>query len=266
MRVPGLVAIRRTSYLRTVGRISSRDYESILEIVAQVARGTPAEPIPLPVLAAIRRLIPCDVVAFFEGPPWDRVRRRIWIDGDARALTAAEKVLHDRFRFQNPLEPSPATIGRSLRISDFLTRRAYRASELYQLIGRTSGIEFGLGYWMRSPDGVVRGLSFDARERDFSQRDKDVLDVLGRHLGSILGRDDPRLISPATSLGITDRQAEILALVARGRTNREVAFVLSISPHTVRKHLENAFGRMKVHTRTEALAAIAARPEPRPAA
>ena len=240
-----------------MARVSNRDYESILEIVVQVARGTPAEPIPLPALKAIRRLIPCDVVGFFEGAPWDRARRRVWIDGDSRAFTAQEKAIQDRFRFQNPLELSPATIGRALRFSDFLSRRAYQQTELYQQIGKNRGIEYGLGYWMRSPDGVARGFTFDARDRDFSQRDKDVLDILGRHLGPVLGRGDPRLSSPSTALGLTERQAEILAFVARGRSNREIARVLSISAHTVRKHLENAYARMKVHTRTEAVAKAA---------
>jgi DNA-binding CsgD family transcriptional regulator len=238
-----------------MGRVSGRDYEGILEVLAMAASGSSAEPIPVPALAAIRRLIPADVVAFFEGPPWDRGRRRVWVDGDHATWTPEEKAIMDRLRFQLPLWPTPATLGRALRITDVMSLRAYRQLELYRLIGRPHQVEYSLAFWMDGPDGVIRGLTFDAADRDFRVRDKDVLAVLGRHLGVMLGRNDPRLPRSSTALGITGRQATVLALVARGRTNAEIAFLLSVSPNTVRKHLENAYRRMKVNTRAEAIVA-----------
>ena len=250
------MAIRQASYPRPVGRVSASDYEGILEVVGLAACGAAAEPLAGPALAAIRRLIPADTVAFFDGPPWDRSRRRVWVDGDHLAWTPEEKLVSDQFRFQLPLWPSPATVGRALRVTDVMSQRAYRRLDLYQLAGRRHRIEYSLTYWMQSPDGVIRGLAFDAGDRDFRERDKDVLEILGRHLGKVLGRGDPRLPQPTRTLGITGRQAEILALVARGRTNRQIASTLSVSPNTIRKHLENAFERMNVHTRAEAIAAI----------
>lgn len=44
----------------------------------------------------------------------------------------------------------------------------------------------------------------------------------------------------------------MLGLVARGQTNGEIARALWLSPGTVRKHLENAFAKLGVHTRTAA--------------
>src|SRR5919204_475420 len=57
-------------------------------------------------------------------------------------------------------------------------------------------------------------------------------------------------------LGLTAREREILELVAEGRTNAEIAAALWISPGTVRKHLENAYGKLGVHTRTAAAALV----------
>jgi len=54
---------------------------------------------------------------------------------------------------------------------------------------------------------------------------------------------------------LTAREREVLALVREGLTNREVARHLGVSAHTVRKHLENVFARLGVHSRTGALAA-----------
>ena len=48
----------------------------------------------------------------------------------------------------------------------------------------------------------------------------------------------------------------MLDLVAEGLTNAQVAMVLWISPGTVRRHLENVFAKLGVHTRTAAAARL----------
>ncbi len=54
------------------------------------------------------------------------------------------------------------------------------------------------------------------------------------------------------SLGITRREAEVLAYVAMGKTNPEIAIILGISRLTVKKHLEHIFQSLSVETRTAA--------------
>jgi DNA-binding CsgD family transcriptional regulator len=54
--------------------------------------------------------------------------------------------------------------------------------------------------------------------------------------------------------GPTGRELEVLGLVAKGRTNREIAAELSISEHTVRRHLQNLFRRLGVSSRAAATA------------
>jgi DNA-binding CsgD family transcriptional regulator len=54
-------------------------------------------------------------------------------------------------------------------------------------------------------------------------------------------------------LGLTPRESEILDLVAEGKTNPEIAEVLGIAPTTVRRHLENVYAKLGVHTRTAAV-------------
>ncbi|HTG48499.1 MAG TPA: LuxR family transcriptional regulator [Actinomycetota bacterium] len=60
--------------------------------------------------------------------------------------------------------------------------------------------------------------------------------------------------SPALPDGLTAREAEVLKLVAAGRTNRDIAVELVISEHTVARHLQNMFAKLGVSSRAAATA------------
>lgn len=53
-------------------------------------------------------------------------------------------------------------------------------------------------------------------------------------------------------LPITLREAEVLLWIARGKSNRDVAEILGLSPRTVNKHLEQIFAKLGVENRTSA--------------
>jgi DNA-binding CsgD family transcriptional regulator len=51
---------------------------------------------------------------------------------------------------------------------------------------------------------------------------------------------------------LTSREAEVLYWVAKGKTNRDIGDILTLSPRTVTKHLEHVFQKLGVETRTAA--------------
>jgi DNA-binding NarL/FixJ family response regulator len=57
---------------------------------------------------------------------------------------------------------------------------------------------------------------------------------------------------------VTEREAEVLLWIARGKSNRDIAEILSLSPRTVNKHLEQIYAKLGVENRTSA-AALAVR-------
>jgi ATP/maltotriose-dependent transcriptional regulator MalT len=62
--------------------------------------------------------------------------------------------------------------------------------------------------------------------------------------------------SAKAAAGLTGRELEVLALVAAGKTNLEIAAALVISDHTVRRHLQNIFGKVGVSSRAAATAYV----------
>jgi len=51
--------------------------------------------------------------------------------------------------------------------------------------------------------------------------------------------------------GLTEREREILRLVAEGRTNQEIADLLVLSTSTVQTHRANVMAKLGLHSRTE---------------
>jgi DNA-binding NarL/FixJ family response regulator len=60
-----------------------------------------------------------------------------------------------------------------------------------------------------------------------------------------------------SELGLTTREAEVLLWLSKGKTNRDIAQILGLSPRTVDKHLEQIYAKLGVENRTAA-ASIAA--------
>src|SRR5262249_46324891 len=52
--------------------------------------------------------------------------------------------------------------------------------------------------------------------------------------------------------GLTDRELEVLRLIAAGNTNRQIAAALVISEHTAARHVQNIFAKLGVSSRTAA--------------
>jgi two-component system, NarL family, nitrate/nitrite response regulator NarL len=55
---------------------------------------------------------------------------------------------------------------------------------------------------------------------------------------------------------LTPRQREVLGMVARGATNKEIAQILQIAPHTVKNHLGQIFERLGAANRAQAVSMV----------
>lgn len=139
---------------------------------------------------------------------------------------------------------------RALKVSDFVSLRELRRSEYYDSVLKPLGVEHELRIWLTAPQGTCRVFAFSRTRHagDFGERDRAMLELLRPFLVATRERYETRC-------PLTDRETEVLRWVARGKTNREIATLLYISPHTVRTHLEHVFEKLGVRTRAAAITA-----------
>ncbi len=127
----------------------------------------------------------------------------------------------------------------SFRTSEALLAEASNRATAAAELARAADITGRLG--ARLLDNEVKALARRAR-----------IDLVGQTMAPV---DAP---TPAEQLGLTQREVEVLALVGAGRSNRQIAQTLFISPKTASVHVSNILAKLGVHTRVEA-AAIAHR-------
>jgi DNA-binding CsgD family transcriptional regulator len=287
-------------------------------------------------LTELVKLVPAEWVGFGRGPEYDPTAPQyVGFDrpGDEHVFdhvdwTEALSVLQGEMP---PFDYLDHNFG-AVKLSDFLNRRELRRSRVYKLVLEPVGLEHTLA--VRVPTATEMFFVFDRSERDFTERDREVLLALAPHLARLyeaaetrrrlqtalalheqtrsavvlleaggriafassaaqelldryFGRNGAALPAPIAAwlsegskrlrVGsgdrvlvvshvddallleerrpepqLTAREREILELVAEGRTNGEIAERLWISPGTVRKHLENLYAKLGVHTRTAA--------------
>jgi LuxR family maltose regulon positive regulatory protein len=80
---------------------------------------------------------------------------------------------------------------------------------------------------------------------------RDLIDAFHREGKIPTEKGDQGLIDP-----LTDRELEVLQLLAEGLSNKAIAERLVVAPSTIKQHLKNIYGKLDVHNRTQAVARV----------
>lgn len=83
---------------------------------------------------------------------------------------------------------------------------------------------------------------------------RDLLDAFQQDAAVLAGQVAPSSSAEALISPLTERELEVLHLLAEGLSNKAIAERLIVAPSTIKQHLKNVYGKLDVHSRTEAVA------------
>jgi DNA-binding CsgD family transcriptional regulator len=239
-------------------------------------------------LATFERNFPSDFVSINDiGPDQERVISLISPPQPEHLYRA-----YGEFAFQNPLVARymQTLDGRAYRFSDVTTVEEYHRLDLYQQVYGPMGVEHQIAFTLAATPGRILAIALSRKDRDYSDAERDLINAARPFLIQAWRnaiehtalRDEVAARGPNSRLpstvpvgafgefGLTERETDVLVLVARGRSNRDAAAILGISTRTVQKHLEHCFRKLDVGDRSAAseltwrvLAAAPAGTEPR---
>jgi len=248
-------------------RLGPSDYEAVLAFVRQIHAVDGVDDFPRRAIAGICRLIDCDMLTYNEIDT--QLQRAYMVEEPAGSISSAQVGTFEGLSHQHPLINHYARTGESRprKISDFLSLSEFRRLDLYQEFFRDVSISYQMAVTIPSSNGLVIGIAVNRTRRDFSERDRAVLDLARPHLAQAYRNTAERAMlreraeaaelalwsAPATVLtSLTRREHDVLVLVADGKTNVEIADRLLLSRRTVQKHLEHVYDKLGVRTRTAA--------------
>jgi DNA-binding CsgD family transcriptional regulator len=152
------------SAVRIVGEVQDRD------AFARVA------------IDQVAGLVPSDVVTFNEVDP--EAGRLVFLAEPATFPVPPETSEHlAALADYHPLIRHIGTTGdgSARKISDFWTEDEFHASELYRSVYQPMGVEYQMSVALPAPRPIIIGIVVNRSDRDFSERDRSVLNVLRPH-------------------------------------------------------------------------------------
>jgi DNA-binding CsgD family transcriptional regulator len=183
------------------------------------------------------------------------------------AISKREIEAFDRHFHSHPLVRAhgrnPAAVTH--RISDLVAPADFRRTALFNDYYRPVGVEHAMAVPIHVRRNVLVSFVVNRSGRDFSDRDRACLESIRPHLGNLyrLTREieGPRAAwgvpsaEPRSASGppLTGREREVLHWLGGGKTDRDIAAILGISPRTVHKHLQRIYEKLGVETRTAAV-------------
>jgi DNA-binding CsgD family transcriptional regulator len=244
-----------------VGVIPVAPERRVLALVGEVMGLLDLDELCSGLLRALREAVPSEWSALNELPA--DLPRTVSLTEPPVPLEIHEAFA--RYGAQNPLVVRYLATrdGRATRLSDVVTRRQLHRLDLYREVYRPLGVEYQMAFTLPSSSQRVLGVALSRGLRNFSAAERDLLNLARpyliqayrnalAHTALTHGGGGTIDVARLRARGLTQRQAEVLALVATGYSNRAAADELGIELRTLQKHLELSYRALGVHNRSDA--------------
>lgn len=226
-----------------MSRLSPSDLGQALNFLREAEGVTGHDPFPSQLLDLLRELVGCDSVSYCE---LDRPHERVlFLNGCSRARELDAAAGPDavrtfwRLRHQHPVCVHQDRMHdfAALKLSDFLTRSQLRRREIYWDYFRPFGVEFELDVGLPAPPTHTKVFLFARGSRDFTERERLLLDLLRPHFVSLYAAARNRRVLAA----LEGREESARALVVLS-SNGAVDFVGPDARELLHRYFETTPG------------------------
>ena len=197
-------------------RLSAADLRAALSLVERLAEVPGPDEFAAATATGLGGLVRCDFVSYVETNPGER-RARLFTDPREASYTGVEEAFARTVR-EHPVAAYYARTGTgpALKMSDFLSQRQFLGSGLYDELFRPVDGRYVLSVGLPVPAGLVVGFGLVRSSRDFSERDRLLLELLRPHLAGAYGRSIVRAALGSVEQAV-ERRDEAVILLGHGR-------------------------------------------------
>jgi DNA-binding CsgD family transcriptional regulator len=237
----------------------------LLELIGDTHGLLDIEEFRLGLIDALHRAVRCDWVSINEVGP---VPGELWAMVEPE-LPPETREIFGRYMHQNPLVAymMESRRGTARRMSEMISVEEYHSLDLYRQFYGQIGLEHQIAFTLPQEPPRLLGVALSRRRGEFDDVDRDLLNearpyliqsyrnaVAYERLRAAVGTE--ALVTALRGAGLTPREAAVMGLLAQGRSNADLATTLDISTRTAEKHVQNAFAKLGVKTRSHAAAKV----------
>lgn len=237
--------------------------DAVLDLVGEAYAVLDLESFAPRVLEAVRAAVPAEWSSLNALGPDPSVRSVVVPPVPVHLYDVYAKLAHE-----HPIVQYMARTGDGspTRISDVVDRPTFHATAVYREVYAQLGVEHQVAFSLPAPAGHMLAIVLSRRgDNDFTDEECELLARARPHLiqayrnalehTALLMQVGLAPALPPADLpayGLTEREAAVIRRVASGRSNRDIAEELELSTRTVQKHLERAYRKLGVSSRSEA--------------
>lgn len=180
------------------------------------------------------------------------------------AISRRDLEVFDHYFFDHPLvrEHGRNFSAVTRRIEDLIPGGAFQRTALFNDYYRAIRIDHVMAVPIHVDRRFLVSFVVNRRGRGFSERDRDCIEAIRPQLGHLY-----RLSTSSSGCGeaslqadasLTAREREVLEWLSAGKTDKDIASILMISPRTIHKHLQRIYEKLGVENRTAAVMRVIA--------